>query len=275
MRNSITTNKNSEASEGPLGHPLFPTVDGDDAPRVTEIQVCRHESNGRVWVPTIFLARDIPDLNFIQERWGGGRYEVIGRCNGKITARQTYTLPGASKPLVEEKYEVNNAPQAMTPQASQAMMPMPMGGGSSDSIMQMFIMMMQQMMQSQTQMIVAMMNGSGDRSKEYVQSMQALHDRHAEQSMASTQHMMLLMKELMGARGPQGSGDEFYKGVEFMREFAKAQVEMAKSSVKDTDDLSGVLETVMQAFQGFRAFTSTPGEDTPTMPLPDGELPVQ
>lgn len=237
-------------------HPLFPSDEDDDYPDISWINVCRYESTGKVWYPYLFPASELQDLTFIQERFGGGRYELLARDIQKrgITARRDYQIPGAPKPMIE----TTKAEADMHAKAAQTQQAPPIQQQHTSEPMAMMMQMMMQMMmaqqQSQTQMMLAFMNGSGDRSKEYVNSMQSLHDRHAQANNAANERILTLITTMNQGGGGRGSGEDFYKGVEFMREFAKAQVEMAKAGQSDGDSGDKFLDTILEALQGFQAF---------------------
>lgn len=232
-------------------HELFPADDGSEARAIDRIQVTRIEHGNRMFSPMLFDPADLPDLASLASKYGGGRYELIGRYKGHVVARTKYDLPGAPKPMYDEE-DQKPANVAALPQQIN---PAPQGA----DMMQMFMVMMQTMMQSQSQMMLALMNGSGDRSKEYVHSMQALHDRHAAESSAASQNMLAMVKELAVTKTGGGeSSDNFFRGVEFMRTFTSSQIENAKAAAGGDDGLDGLLGTLMQAVQGFQAFQNMP-----------------
>ena len=242
-----------EITETP--HELFPADDGSEARAIDRIQVTRIEHGNRIYAPMMFSPEDLTDLASLANKFGGGRYELIGRFRGHVVARTKYDLPGAPKPMYdEEEAKPVNAPPPQ--QISTA----PAGA----DMMQMFMVMMQTMMQSQSQMMLALMNGSGDRSKEYVHSMQALHDRHAAESGVASQNMLAMVKELASSKAGGGeSSDNFFRGVEFMRTFTQSQIENAKAAAGGDDGLDGLLGTLMQAVQGFQAFQGPPQAAVP------------
>lgn len=257
----------SEDDVDGVAHELFPCNDGEPPPVVTQIQVTRMENNNRVFSPYMFMAEELPNLATLCSRYGGGHYELLARHNNRITSRAKYYIPGPSLPMfdaVTPPVEEKAAPAMLVAQPMQ-------GNSDTAMMMQMFMTMMQTMAQSQSQMMLAMMNGSGDRSKEYVQSMQALHDRHAAESSNATQNMLMMVKEMAASKSSGGEdSNNFFKGVEFMRNFTQSQIEMAKASAAGSgeDGLDGLLGTLMQAVQGFSAFQgATSPSPTPGLPI--------
>lgn len=240
-------------------HPLFPCDDDEEPADITFINVTRQEAHGKVWVPGIIRAEDLQSLETISERWGGGRYELIGRrglTGQNISARVTYILPGASKAIVEDVSKAPAEVQTPVAQPAPSMFGMPSG---DNGIMGLIMMMMQQMMQqsaasqtAQTQMMLAMMNGASDRSKETMMAMSASFEKQAERDREHSQQSMLMMKEAMQARGGGGSDETFFRGVEFMRTFSTQQIEAARAAAKENGDagLEGLLGSVMQAIEG-------------------------
>jgi hypothetical protein len=129
--------------------------------------------------------------------------------------------------------------------------------------MGLIMMMMQQMMQqqaqaaaSQTQMFIAMMQGNQQSSAEEKAQARAELQANIERERISSERTMALMREMMGSKSSNGSGEDFTRGVEFMRGFAMQQIEMTKAMAKGEDtggELGSLLETLGQAFQAAQA----------------------
>lgn len=245
-----------------VAHPLFPVdedSDDDEIRTVTSIHVARKENGKLMFAPRPRRADELNSLEQIHSEFGGGEYCLIGYNNGRITARRTINLSGKSKPLFDDGVE----PVLEKPAApSQIINPMQaMMGGGEGGIMGLIMMMMQQMMQAQaaaaqnqTQMFMAMMSNTQAQSSEEKASARAELQANIERERISSERTMTLMREMMGAKGG-GSGEDFTRGVEFYRSFANAQIEMARATAKESGDdgVGSILETLMQAFQGYQA----------------------
>lgn len=260
------------------GHPLFLPEDEDDEPvLVSEIQICRMENGQQVFYPRVFPATELQSLEQVAAELGGGSYILIARNEGRITTRRKYVLPGKPKPMYDESRQETashqTAPVPVDPMAA-------MMGGSQGGLMGLIMMMMQQMMQqqaaaaaSQTQMFIAMMQGNQQSSSEEKAQARAELQANIERERISSERTMGLMREMMQSKGG-GSGEEFYKGVEFMRTFATQQVEMARAAAQGdgNDGLTGILETLGQAFQAAQAVGMFKGgglpEGTPATEIP-------
>ena len=136
--------------------------------------------------------------------------------------------------------------------------------------MGLIMMMMQQMMQqqaqaaqSQTQMFIAMMQGNQQSSAEEKAQARAELQANIERERISSERTMALMREMMSAKGG-GSGEDFTRGVEFMRSFAVQQIDTLNSAAKGEDtDWGSILETVGQVMQGAGLLKNLAGGSLP------------
>lgn len=249
-------------------HALFPPTDEADeealAPIVSEILVTRVEFGRKVTAPRAFKGEEIQTLADLYTMFGGGDYELIARHRNRISARRRHTLPGPPKPMYDasgEPVKVASPHQPQSPVMGNSPMPgLPSDGG----IMALLMSMMQMMMQAQqassqqtTSIMLAMMNGGSERTKEHMQEMRLSYERNSELQRQANESTMNMMRELSAAKNAGGSADEtFFRGVEFMRSFSQSQIEMAKAAAKESGDdgLEGLLQTVMQGIEGFKAF---------------------
>jgi hypothetical protein len=158
-----------------------------------------------------------------------------------------------------------------------------MGGQSGEgSVMGIIMMMMQNMMQQanaaserQTQMMLAMMNASAQGNAAQMAAMQENMRAQSERDQRDKQNQIELITRLTEASKSSGSSStDFFKGVEFMKQFSTSQVEAAIAKVKsgESDGLSleSILETVVQGFQAFQAYQEMKGNN-PAVP---GGLPT-
>jgi len=102
-----------------------------------------------------------------------------------------------------------------------------------------------------------MMNKDSDSESSREEKAQARAELQAniERERLASERNMSLMREMMQAKGG-GSGEEFTRGVEFMRGFAMQQVETLRQAAgkgEDTD-WGGILETLGQLVQGAGLF---------------------
>jgi hypothetical protein len=246
--------------EETVAHPLF-TVDedsdDDEIKTVTSIHIARKENGKLFYAPRPRAANELVSLEQIQGEFGGGEYVLIGYNNGRISARRTLNLPGKPKPLFDEGVpETTSQPSVSTPPSDpmSAMM-----GGGQGGLMGLIMMMMQQMMQqqaqaasSQTQMFIAMMQGNQQQSTEEKAQARAELQANIERERIASERTMSLMREMMQNKG-SSTGDDFYKGVEFMRSQMSQQLEMLKNS-KGGDDSSDLMETIGMLIQGVSMF---------------------
>ncbi len=248
-------------------HPLF-TVDedsdDDEIKTVTAIHVARKESGKLMFAPRMRTAAELTSLEQIAQEFGGGEYVLIGYNNGRISARKTICLPGRSKPMFDEGIEPS--PTAQSAPAAPTLPVM-----TNDPMMSMVMMMMQQMMQqqaqaaqSQTQMFIAMMGHSRESSAEEKQQARAELQANIERERINSERTMALMREMMQSKGGGGSGEDFTRGVEFMRSFATQQIETLRANAKGEDsDWGSILETLGQVMQGVGMLKSVTGGGLP------------
>lgn len=251
-------------------HPLFPPADDEDdsmPPLVSEIHVRRVEGGKLMTSPRVWRQEELMSLGQLAEEYGGGEYELIARHNHRISARRKYNIPGPQKPMYDTSKEVRTESREPRPQTVAAVPSDPMQAlmGGQGGILGLIMMMMQQMMAAQaqasaqqSQMMIAMMNQGSERSKESLQMMLTTFQAQSESQQRDKQAQLELMKELAAARSSGGGSDDaFFKGVEFMRHFSTQQMEGMKAAMKEASgefDWEGLIETGLQALQGFSAF---------------------
>jgi len=244
-------------------HPLFPPLDDDDddapAALISEILIMRAEQGKKVTCPRMFRGEELMSLNDLASQYGGGEYELVGRHNNRITARRRYTIPGPMKPMFEGLENPTPSPAQAPPAANPLMGGLPGGEGS---IMGLLMMMMQQMMQSQqaaaqqnTQLMIAMMTNNQQASADEKAAARAEMAANIERERIASERNLAMMREMMtlSQKPSSGSGEEFIRGVEYMRGFAVQQIETLRNSAKgggDETDWGSILETLGQVMQG-------------------------
>jgi hypothetical protein len=271
-------------SELPV-HPLFPPTDDEDPENfipvdVQEIVVQRKEAGKYVTAPRTFLASELQDLNTIYVEYGGGEFQLIARDSKKIIrGRRLYILPGPSKPLFDEGPPV--VPAKPTQTSSNPMMALMggMAGQGEGGIMALVMMMMQQMMQAnaaaqaqQTQMFIAMMQNSSSTTAADKAAQQEAYNRQREADRHHEAQMMTMMRELASAKTSSGGSEEtFFKGVEFMRQFSKQEIENIKALSKGGEtDLGGLLDTLGEAISGgLQLYQMAKGPEGAGLPTPE------
>lgn len=247
-------------------HSLFPPSEDDDPNDyvpidVQEIVVQRKEAGKYITAPRAFMADELKDVNSLYAEYGGGEYQLIARDSKKIIrARRLYILPGPSKPMFDEGPSIQShtpKPQAVP---SNPMMALMGGAGQGEGgIMALLMMMMQQMMQAsqqqsqqQTQMFIAMMQNNSTTSAADKAAQQEAYNRQRDADRHHEAQMMAMMKELASARTSSGGSEEtFFKGVEFMRQFAKTEIDNIKNMAKGGEnDWGSLLESLGETISG-------------------------
>ncbi len=236
-------------------HPLFLPEDDDDEPvQVSEIQICRMENGQQVFYPRVFPANELRSLEQVSAELGGGSYILIARHEGRISTRRKYVLPGKPRPMYDESRQEQPATVAQTTVPAVDPMAMMMGG-QGGGFMPLIMLMMQQQQQAadrQMQMFLAMMTNTRESSAEDKAAARAEMQANVERERINSERMMLLMKEAMQSKGSGGAGEDFTRGVEFMRSFATQQIETLKQNAKGEGDTEwgSILETFGQVMQG-------------------------
>ena len=247
-----------DESGSPEAHPLFPAAEDDDDDEiklVSYISISRIENGKQYVAPRQRRADELRTLDQLHAEFGGGEYVLTAFHNGRISTRRKLNLPGKSKPMFDEG--IGSAEETKAVAAAAPIDPMAAMGGQN-GLMGLIMMMMQQMMQqqaqaaaSQTQMFIAMMQGSAQSSSEEKAQARAELQANIERERINSERTMALMREMMLAKGG-GSGEDFTRGVEFMRSFATQQIETLKETAHkggDTD-WGQILETLGQVMQG-------------------------
>lgn len=235
------------------GHPLFLTDDEDEHPMVSQIAITRMENGQQVYAPRLRQASELQSLDQIASEFGGGIYVLVARHAGRIVTSRKYVIPGKPKPMYDE------GPSPEPQPAPQVAVPNPLSGmGGEGGLMGLIMMMMQQMMQqqaqaaqSQTQMFIAMMQGNQQASAEEKAQARAELQANIERERLNSERTLAMMREMMANKGG-GSGEDFTRGVEFMRSFATQQIEALRQSAGKSEDTDwgSLLETLGQVMQG-------------------------
>lgn len=247
-------------------HPLFPMGEDEDEdeepPVILDIRVQRKENGKLVTAPALQSAEDLNSLAKLFADFGGGEYILTGLNEKRqIKGRVVHILPGKSKNMYDEVEELAPAPRVSKTEVLDPMQQlMGQGGGGLGGIMIAVMQMMQNQANQQTQMFIAMMSNNNQSSVADKAAQQAAYDRQRDADRQHSEQMMLMVKELASAKpsADGGTGDAFFKGVEFMRHFSTQQLETIKAAAKgDTEEgfsLEKLLESGMQALQTFNAF---------------------
>lgn len=256
--------------EEPEAHPLFPvdeTSDDDEIKPVTLIHIARKENGKLLFAPRARQAAELQSLEQIHSEFGGGEYTLIGYNNGRISTRRSVNLSGKSKPLYDEGV-VDPIPVAQT--TTPVIDPMAaMMGGSGGGFMPLIMLMMQQQQQAadrQMQMFLAMMENTRSSSAEDKAAARAEMQSNVERERINSERMMAMMQTAMQSKGGGGSGEDFTRGVEFMRSFATQQIETLRQTAGNGGDTDwgSILETLGQVMQGVGMLKGVAG------PLPEG-----
>ena len=263
-------------------HPLFPAsedTDDDEIKPVSFISISRIENGKQYVAPRQRRADELRSLDQLHAEFGGGEYVLTAFHGGRISTRRKLNLPGKSKPMFDEgigSAEEQRAAGQAAPAPVDPMMAM-MGGGQG-SLMGLIMMMMQQMMQqqaqaqqSQTQMFIAMMSNNQQATADEKAAARAELQANIERERINSERNMAMMREMMQAAQAGksgGSGEDFTRGVEFMRSFATQQIQVLQQQAKGGDtDWGSILETLGQVMQGVGMLKGMNGG-----PLPEGAV---
>jgi len=215
-----------------IGHPLFPSRDDvSEPPEVLAIHVTRA---GEGWATRTFAPEELTSLEVLYELFGGGHYTLISRDERHITSRQTYTIPGPSRPL-------NDGAGAMPPPIAAALTAgaAPAAGGD-------FMLAVLQMMQhssDNTNKIFAMMMQQGQEAqRRHIESMQALHDR----SVASQGELTRAILEARTSASPDNSAEWFMRGQQHGERVADKLGKLADKLDPDDDEGQGLIDELGQ-----------------------------
>ncbi len=270
-------------------HPLFPPKEDDEEdaspPEIQEIHVQRKE-NGRLFTaPRVFFPNELTSMPALYAEFGGGEYILLARNSRKqITGRTMVTIPGPPKPMFDDGTIPGQPSKSQPTQTPMNPMMAMMGGmGSEGGIMPLIMMMMQNMMTQQQeasrqsmQMFMGFMQTMATGSQADKQAAQEAMNRQAERDARTAENQMKMMVELTQARGAgnsTGGEESFFKGVEFMKHFATQQVEMLKATAATGKgdggfDLESLAGSLIEAFQGFKAFQGMAMGANPEIPAP-------
>jgi hypothetical protein len=166
-----------EAMTGGEPHPLFPTEPGEPIPQIEWINIARFEKGGTVDCLRVFPAGELTTLDDLANMYGGGSYELRGRCSGSsgqpgpMVRRARYKIDGRSLPFTGEDDGGQQDPGQL-PAAAGAL------GPSAMDPMVMFMTMMKESQaearaagERQTAMLVAMMTQSGQQQSATMSAM--------------------------------------------------------------------------------------------------------
>lgn len=239
-------------------HPLFQPQDEDDEmPEVEFIHVTRFEGSAYLWCPYRFGPEEIADLSDVFERFGGGKYELIARNGGKLSAKRRYELPGKPRPLTgisEQTDAPTQSPPVAPPanfgdsQAGVIMQMMTLQSENNRLMMQMMMQSSQQTMTAMTSMTTAMLSRDGDASKTLIQALQANNERAIQGQSQVFQTMLETIGK--GASGGKSELAAFKEGLEI-------------GSTAEGDDGDSVVETLGQVAQGLGALNALTGNGPP------------
>lgn len=80
----------------------LPLFSKDKLTQLELLLVRRLENERWIFVQGRFLPNELPDREAVRTRFGGGKYEVIGRNKHRIIARTTFVIDGPSLPIEVE-----------------------------------------------------------------------------------------------------------------------------------------------------------------------------
>jgi hypothetical protein len=225
-------------------HPLFPAEEDAEPQRIEFIQVVRYEHGRALLVPTTFRSGELTSLDALNNMYGGGLYELIGRrCSvhdptsmGRISAKVRYELAGPSRPLVVDA----NAPPAMPPVVTQVT-PAP----AIDN-MGMFTMIYQT---------------SREDARAAAEAQRQAQERARQESMENQRMMMQMQTTMMtsmmgvvtavvGARSGGGGVEDFAKMVEVAQKLGAFSPKGGDDSGESTESIGGIISNVADIVAG-------------------------
>lgn len=223
---------------------FFPGKENEPQPLIEGIHVIRQTNTGPVYSPRLFHPSQLPDLQALQNLFGGGSYVLQGRAYGRIMGHFKVSLDGESKSLSGE------APRPLAAQ------PIAQGGENS-SIMAMFLQMMQQNAQMQmqmqmetskqnTQMTLAMMQRS-DAQQATMLAVMAEASKTAQQSQAD---FFRYLSEMRGKdQGAGGNLAAFREGMDL----GTTITDIVKTQGDSDGGLGSTIGAIMQGMQALKS----------------------
>jgi len=241
-------------------HPLFPAAGEEPPPRVEYFYVTRWRDGKPVWCPHRFLPDEMDSLEPIQDRFGGGHYELVAYAGGKISAKRSYSLEGRQRPMKPDEEEPEAPPAA--PVAPTA----PNSGGFGDPN---FMLALLQMMQASSQesakgmmsIVAAVLSRPADNGvRDVLEQMQRSSDRQME--------MFLKMLELNN-RQPPATSD----ALKLFKEGLAQGLEMGTVEEGEGDEVEQVANMLTQVKEGFAMAAQAEGSGNSggNFPFPTGE----
>lgn len=253
------SNDSTEDSVENTPHELFLPEDGGKPLKpIAYIHIARFDGSQKYQHPRLIPADEMPDLETLHRRFGGGRYEITGRDETKrhIVTKRAITLAGKSKPLdnLDDSEDEESVP-VVTPQQASNMTGGVVGGlaGLAPVFAVIVPMIIQWMQNSQAQslkqteaqalMFKSILEQSKDSSREFISSMQAMYSAQ----------IQMLTTSRPSEDGPSNPND-FMKGIEFMQQFTEANREalVEQAGAAGADDPMKMIETLMGAMQMFK-----------------------
>jgi hypothetical protein len=243
-------------------HPLFPAEEGAEPARIEFIQVVRYEHGRALLVPTTFRSGELTSLDAINNMYGGGLYELIGRrCSvhdptsmGRISAKVRYEIAGPSRPLV---VDANAPPPSMPPVVTQVT-PTPGAAGMSDQVL---IAIMQGQQQAQQNFATMMLQMFQQGRTDQAAMMTTLMQMSGQQQ----QSMLGMVTAMMAQRG--GGTEDIAKIAELFKTLGVLGPK-AEAVEEDTESIGGIISNVADIVAG--AVELKQGGALPTPPAPPG-----
>lgn len=244
-------------------HPLFLLEEGDDQdeepPEVGAIHVRRLGAGGWLTHPRTFEPHELQSLEQLHMMCGGGTYELIARgaSRQRISAKRTFTLPGAPLPFAG-----NGEPAASAPASAPSL---PAGADPNTAMFLAMMQMMAQQSQQQTQLMIAAMQQQGTQTVAMLQALAGKNDGGGmgEVLAASMAQTTAIMQAALASKDSQNPAEMLTTGLEMGASMARAGAEAAAASGPDPE-LSLVVEG-MKAMQGMGAGPGSPP------PAPNGK----
>ncbi len=244
------------------GHPLFPVEEGEPEPIVAFINVTRFENGGQAYADRVFKADELTDLGQVLEQYGGGKYELIGRCPsvrdgskpGNYSCRRRVQLPGKSLPLSDRSTDTADVPQVqVTAPASGGL------GGMGENLIIAFLQMNQQNQERAQQASAAQALQAQQQQQQFMTMLMQFVSAGKSDAAAMTQLMMqmsaqqqqstmAMMTTVLSQRG--GGPEEMAKYADLIKTLGG----LGGHAEKEEDDgmnIPKMIEDVADAVTGF------------------------
>jgi len=242
-----------------VGHPLFPAEgDEDEVLGIGSITIGRWNPRLGVleYAPGRFMAEEFMDTTAISERFGGGKYTLVGRtaAGNRILKKVSYQIAGASKPLVgtEEDSGPYTPPGQQQPtQVVHAPPPAPAPSFNWAQLLPLLVPIFLEYLKT----------SAADRASMLARSDQTMQ-LMMQQQQSSSQAFITAMSQLYSKGGGGNGSADFQAGIQFMENLLESKMNAAEEAGKG-DDAGELLKVMGQAFEAAKLMSTGSGGAAP------------